>query len=72
MFFACIGAEVPPRGVGIPRSLSTSRCAHFVLINTRARAQGFCICTMLARVLVYKNGAHDGTAGAQDRTGKQL
>jgi hypothetical protein len=28
------------------------------LISTRQG--GFCICTMLARVLVYKNGAHEG------------
>jgi len=39
-------------------------CQIGFLIN---RQGGFCICTMLARVLVYKNGAHEGQ---QTLTGK--
>jgi hypothetical protein len=75
-FRTCVSAAVsrfPTFYEGLPISRQ-SRYAHFArlafMINTRARAQGFCLCTMLARVLVYKNGAHEGAADAQDRTGK--
>ena len=59
--------------VAPPHFLTTATrafCQIGFLINTRAKAQGFCICTMLARVLVDKDGAHEGAADAQNRAGK--
>src|SRR5258708_1097646 len=51
MFFTCIGAQVPPRGVGIPRSLST-----WAMARSEA-APAFCAFRMSGSTLSARSSA---------------